>query len=44
MGHDIQDDIVRQASLLECGWYGTYPAEVELAETVFVEFFDMPNC
>jgi hypothetical protein len=44
MGYDMQDDIVRQTSLLECGWYGAHPAEVELADAVFVEFFDMPHC
>src|SRR5262245_53937574 len=44
MGHDIQDDIIRQTRLLECGWYGAHPIEVELADTVFVEFFNMPNC
>jgi hypothetical protein len=44
MGHDIQDDIRRQTSLLECGWYSAHPIEVKLADTVFVEFFDMPSC
>jgi hypothetical protein len=44
MGHYRQDDIGRQTSLLKCGWYGAHPAEVELTDTVLVEFFDMPNC
>jgi len=44
MRHYIEDDIVRQTSLLECGRYSAHPAEVELADTVFVEFFDMPHC
>jgi hypothetical protein len=44
MGHYIQDDIARQTSLLECGWYSAHSIEVELADTVFVEFFDMPSC
>jgi len=43
-GHDIQDDIGRQTSLLECRWYGAYPAEVKFVDIMFVEFFDMPNC
>jgi hypothetical protein len=44
MGHYIQDDIVRQTSLLECGWYSPHPTEVELADTMFVEFFDVSSC
>jgi len=43
MRHYIEDDILRQTSLLECGRYGAHPAEVELADTMFVEFFDMPH-
>jgi hypothetical protein len=43
MRHYIEDDIVRQTSLLECGRYSAHPTEVELADTMFVEFFDMPH-
>jgi hypothetical protein len=41
--YDIQDDIIRQTSLLECAWYSAHPIEIELADTEFVEFFDMPS-
>jgi hypothetical protein len=44
MGHYMQDDIVRQTSVPEHRGYGAHPAEVELADTVLVEFFYMSNC
>jgi hypothetical protein len=44
MGHHMQDDIVRQTSLLNGRWYGGHPTEVELANTVFIEFFDVSHC
>jgi hypothetical protein len=40
MRHHMQDDIVRQTSLLNSRWYGGHPTEVELANTVFIEFFE----
>jgi hypothetical protein len=44
LGCYMEDDIVRQTHLLECGWYGPHPTEVEFANTVFVEFFDVSSC